>query len=150
MDQDFKERLLRHCIDSISIRLDELSDSLKGLQKAANEETKSTAGDKYETGRAMAMLEKEKFAARYQEAEKQLRTLRQIRLTKNHLVQTGSLVKANDIWYFIAASLGKVQFEAEDIYVISAVAPLAQALLGMRESDTSNWRGKPLTIQRII
>ena len=62
-------------------------------QEAANDDTKSTAGDKHETGRAMMHLEREKGEMQLIEAEKLKSFLDRVDISKTYqTVQTGSLV----------------------------------------------------------
>jgi hypothetical protein len=150
MDQQLKSRLHTHCVELVSRRLDELSADLKAIQEAANEETKSTAGDKYETGRAMAMLEKEKLAGQYQQTEKQLQILKQIKPGKHEQVQSGSLLKCGLQYYYIGVSLGKVIFEERTFFVVSPVAPLAKTMLNQQEGSTINFQGRNLRIDKLV
>ena len=59
-------------------RIAATQEAIYTAQLSANEETKSSAGDKYETGRAMAQLEIEKNTAQLAEALKLKQMLKQI------------------------------------------------------------------------
>lgn len=101
------------------------------------EETKSSAGDKYETGRAMIFLEKEKISIRLSESLKKQQTLDQIKLEKvSETVQMGSLVRTDKAIFFIATALGNI---SEDCYVISPVSPLGKALTGKKTGDSAQF-----------
>ena len=93
-DQELKAVVHERCLDLVESRLTEIRDELKRLQEAANEETKSSAGDKYETGRAMLMLEREKLGGQLQSNEAMLTALARIDLSKSmEEVDFGSLVR---------------------------------------------------------
>ena len=51
-------------------KIENLKSELESLQEASNADIKSSVGDKYETGRSMIMLEKEKLVAQLQDAYK--------------------------------------------------------------------------------
>ena len=65
-----KHKLYQACLEFTDTQISTLKSAIKATQQSANEETKSTAGDKYETGRAMAQLEVEKFQSQLAEALK--------------------------------------------------------------------------------
>ena len=55
-----KESLFQQCEDFVNTRLQTIQIILSSHQKTLSPETKSSAGDKHETGRAMLQLEMEK------------------------------------------------------------------------------------------
>ena len=57
---DVKIELLKRCRAFVNKRLKTVEEIIKSNQKALSSETKSSAGDKHETGRAMLQLEMEK------------------------------------------------------------------------------------------
>jgi hypothetical protein len=65
------------------------------------QETKSSVGDKYETGLEMLKQEYDKLSERLLETIKKARTLEQIRVEATQEIQLGSLVSANHQKIFI-------------------------------------------------
>jgi sortase (surface protein transpeptidase) len=61
-----KTRLHSLCVSYVGQRIETAQRAIAIAQASANEETKSSAGDKYETGRAMAQLEIEKIQLNWQ------------------------------------------------------------------------------------
>ena len=57
---ELRKILYELCCTYADSRIRVAQEAIQQAQQAANMEEKSTAGDKYETGRAMAHLEKEK------------------------------------------------------------------------------------------
>ena len=53
----FKLKVVEKCLDSVQVKLSQLEVEKSKIQDSANNETKSSMGDKYETGRAMAQNE---------------------------------------------------------------------------------------------
>ena len=58
---DIKEQLYEFCRAYIDGRTIRINESIKSIQESLSSETKSSAGDKHETGRAMLQLEREKL-----------------------------------------------------------------------------------------
>ena len=69
-------------------------------QESANDNEKSSAGDKFETGRAMGHLEKEMFSRQYQESLLALQKIQSIESkTGTQEIALGSLVEIDTIAY---------------------------------------------------
>ena len=142
--------MLKACIH---LSEEKISLAIKGMEEAqasANAETKSSAGDKYETGRAMGQNERDLYARQLAE----LLHIQKIILSINgdnvcQEVKLGALVETTESDYFIAASLGVMVVEGKNIMTISAVSPIAQAMLGLKKGDSFEWMKKELTIESI-
>jgi hypothetical protein len=65
-----KQQLYAKCLVFVEQRIATAQEAIASAQRSANEETKSSAGDKYETGRAMAQLEIEKSTLQLAESFK--------------------------------------------------------------------------------
>ena len=110
--------------------------AMREAQLAANEETKSSAGDKYETGRAMMHLEQEKLASQRAATQHLKKMLDQIDPNRTvSPVGLGSLVQTNRGWFFVAVGIGQVEVEGESCFVISPAAPLGKALWGRQPGE---------------
>ena len=132
-----KETLVRICVKTIEEKLLNIDKELALVQKSANEETKSSAGDKYETGRAMLMLEKEKLLGQKEQLFNQLKPLKSIDVKKVcDKVELGAIVLTTGSNYFISSALGKIESDGSSYLVVSALAPIAQAMLGKQVDDT--------------
>src|SRR5258707_5924053 len=103
-----KQQLHSLCLTSIEERIKEAHQAIQFAQASANEETKSSAGDKYETGRAMAQLEIEKNSAQLAEANKLKQILLQLVTTQTtDSIQAGSLVITNQGRFYISIPAGQ-------------------------------------------
>lgn len=154
MNQDIvnlKREVHQHCVAEINTRIGHLKDSLKGFQDAANEETKSSAGDKYETGRAMMHLEKEKVAHSLNEVLKQKKVLDQLSGDKSiEQVALGSLVVTNRGVFYISISLGQVKVSGQSIFCISPVSPLGQGMTGSVAGAQVVFNNVTYEIQQVV
>ena len=127
-----------------------LSKELSDILESTANESKSTVGDKHETGRAMAQLEQEKLSNQLMELERVKAFLFQINPNIKCLkVAIGSLVETNMGWYYISAGLGIIQHVGCQVFTMNIQAPLGKMLSEKIEGDIINWNGKELTIKNI-
>ena len=145
-----KHRLLQECQLFINQRLEAIRNTILDIQKGLESETKSSAGDKHETGRAMLQLEREKAGHQLAELQKLNETLHKIDLiSKNTNVALGSLVVTSHLNYFIAISAGEIAVDEKKYYAISAATPIAQLLLSKQVGDWIQFRDSKFTITEI-
>jgi transcription elongation GreA/GreB family factor len=138
-----KKEYLNCCYSILKERKTELQQELEKVQVSFNMETKSSAGDKYETSREMISQEKNKIYARLQEIEKQEQALSLINSeNKTQKIGLGTIVQTEKENYFISISLGKLRAKTNEFMAISPASPLAQALLGKQAGDSIVFLGK--------
>jgi transcription elongation GreA/GreB family factor len=137
MSQTLKQKVFDFCRSYVTERLEAARSEMKALQDSANEETKSSAGDKYETARAMAQLEIEKLSGQVAEFTSQLSALSKIRVEVSlPAAAFGSLVETDRGFYFIAISIGEVKVDDQKMFVISPSSPMAQKLVGLKSGES--------------
>lgn len=142
-----KEEVYSHCLRLVQQKLADAELAIREAQRAANEETKSSAGDKYETGRAMMHLEQEKLASQRSAALQLLKILHQIDPDRQSTqVNLGSLVKTSQGWFYVAVGLGKIQIGNAPCFIISPAAPLGQALWSKQAGEETTLNGRPIQI----
>ncbi|WP_310587133.1 3-oxoacyl-ACP synthase [Tellurirhabdus bombi] len=133
---EIKTQLYQHCLDYVDQRISTAQTAMKAAQAAANEESKSSAGDKYETTRAMMQIERDQCARQLTEALKLRQELAGIDLDKTFpTVQPGSLVLTNRGTFFLGISIGKININQDTFLVVSAASPIGSQLLGRRVGD---------------
>ena len=146
-----KQQLLQICTDHQFKRVEHARKAMDDAQQSANSEERSTAGDKYDTSRAMSQNVRDMNARQLQEALKDLATLQQINPHISPLViGVGSVVKTTAGNYFVATSGGPYAISNETYYSISTAAPLGQILLGKKTGDTFLFRGKIFSITAVF
>ena len=133
---EIKQQLLNACTDFVEAKFKTISDSIASNKSDLTSESKSSAGDKHETGRAMIQLEMEKSGQQLAEVSKMQETLKKVSI-ENSLenIGLGSLIKTTKGTYFVAISIGKVVLEKQDYFVISAQSPIGNQLLGKIVGD---------------
>jgi hypothetical protein len=146
-----KEALFKHCELFVNRRLYNIENVISSNQKALQSETKSSAGDKHETGRAMLQLEMEK-------AGQQLSSIVQMKeiLVKIDILKTsknaclGSLILTEKASYFLSISAGQLVVEDKVYFAISVSSPIGKLLLGKQEKEVISFNGKAIEINNIF
>lgn len=128
-----------------------LTKSVADLQQAASEDTKSSAGDKFETSREMMKLEIEKNNVQL----RQLNSMKQLLAKckpeqKSEEVRLGALVRSNEGLYYFSSAIGKVKTEGENCFALSLASPLGKALLGKKEGDRIHFMNREIKVLEIL
>ncbi|HEX5170201.1 MAG TPA: GreA/GreB family elongation factor [Cyclobacteriaceae bacterium] len=147
---NIKESLYNYCMQYVEERIARIQNEIDLQQEAANEETKSSAGDKYETGRAMAQLEIERNAAQLKEAEK-LRSFLQsiVRESTSEVIIQGSLVTTSKGVFYIAISIGAITLHQQSYFIVSPDSPIGKLLLGKKVGETMMWKNERYNIMKV-
>ena len=123
-----------------------VQESISYIQEARNNETKSSAGDKYETSRVMMQAELDKQNLLLQQFLQQKNVFLKIQRSKpSEKIDFGSWVETNQGNYLIAVGIGKVK----EVFVISLASPLGKALKGLRKGDKTSLQNKEYRITTI-
>ncbi|GAL85482.1 hypothetical protein MYP_2711 [Sporocytophaga myxococcoides] len=145
-----KIKLYELCVAFVEQRIASSQKAIEHAQLAANEETKSSAGDKYETGRAMMQLEIEKQSVQLGEAMKLKQVLSQINPEKTtDTIQSGSLVFTDQGNFYISISAGKLDIDGITYFAVSPVSPIGTLLIGKNSGETIILNAKTFTIRMI-
>lgn len=124
---------------------------MQNAQESANANEKSSAGDKYETSRAMGQLDRDMNARQLEEVLKELDFLKNLNIN-NHFekVAPGALLKTDTQIFFIAIGLGIIKVDNHTIIVLSPKAPIAALLLNKKAGDVFVFKGKEERILEVI
>lgn len=145
-----KQHLLAHCLTLVEETISGLNAHMHELIRDAENDSKSTAGDKHETGRAMMQLAREQLGKQLLEAEHKRASLSRIDgQAKHSQIAEGSLVTTSDNILFIAAPIGKIRFEEKDVFVITVQSPLGKLLLGKKAGDIVSFNQRNITILHV-
>ncbi|WP_203256541.1 GreA/GreB family elongation factor [Hyunsoonleella ulvae] len=145
-----KQQLYKQCEDFLNKRLEAIQHTISEIQNSLLSETKSSAGDKHETGRAMLQLEREKAGKQLAEIQKVKETLSKINIEKNsETISLGCLVYTTTLNYFIAISAGEINYNNDKFYAISPSTPIAKLLLSKKVGEQVTFRSLTFTIVKI-
>ena len=130
----YKSEILNIIHQKLSEKIDHL-EYLIAETRAANNETKSSMGDKYETSREMLQQEINNLQIQLNENIRVRNSLKSISVNQHQNVGLGSLVETDKGFFYIAVSLGIIDYEKNKIFLISSESPLAQAMNGKTENE---------------
>ncbi|MFL1010498.1 3-oxoacyl-ACP synthase [Flavisericum labens] len=148
---NIKQQLYNQCQEYVNNRLRTINNAILEIQNSLTSETKSSAGDKHETGRAMLQLEREKAGNQLAEIEKTKQTLSKINIeNSSKTIGLGSVIYTTQSNYFIAISAGELIIEKQKFYAISANTPIGQLLMGKTKDNTIEFRAQTFKINEIL
>jgi transcription elongation GreA/GreB family factor len=146
-----KEALYQQCEDFVNTRLQTIQTTISSHQKSLRSETKSSAGDKHETGRAMLQLEMEKAGQQLSAVQQMQQTLAKINSSKPSTnIALGSVIKTSSAYYYLGISAGELTIKETVYFAISPSSPIGKLLMGKKVEDTFIWRGKEIKIDRVL
>lgn len=139
---NLKETVVQFCSHILESKIAALKEELNQIMDSASTESKSTAGDKHETGRAMIQLEQEKLGNQLKAAEEIKKEFDKINFKANGgNIKPGSLVYTSQRLFFISVSIGKIEISNKPVFVLSPQSPLGQAFIGKKQKDTVESNG---------
>jgi Transcription elongation factor, GreA/GreB, C-term len=145
-----KQKIYNHYYQLLRDRENLLLQILSDLKESAGNETKSTAGDKYETALAMLQIEQANYRAQLLELQIQKAVFEKINpQIKTEKILPGSLVKTDLGIFFLCIALGKACIDGKEIMAISPQSPLGQKLLGSKKNDKIEMNKIHYTIEDI-
>lgn len=144
-----KAEVIGACIEQVEAKLVRLRSSMRELQQANADNTKSTAGDKHETARAMVHLEQEKLGNQLTIEEGIFNDLQRMEAQPHVQAQFGTLVSTNKGMFLLGAACGKVLLENGFIFGVSMQSPFAKAMLGKKQDEKAFVNGNSFSIKMI-
>jgi len=143
-----KEKILNILKDKISQKILTF-ENLIAETRASSNDTKSSMGDKYETGREMLQQEINNIQRQLNESLNQNAFLQKLSTESCSKVQNGALVETDKGLFFVSASVGEIVFENTKIMTISNESPLAKAMFGKKMEEMFSINNIRQTIKNI-
>jgi hypothetical protein len=147
---DIKQKLYNACLAYAQRSIDAAQQGINEAQQAAKDDTKSSAGDKYETGREMAQQESNRNMAQLHQANKLKVQLNTVPVMPSSYVDNGSAVITDSGNFYIAISAGSVIVDDVNYVAISLASPIGQKMKGLNPGDSFNLNGKSYIIKQVI
>ena len=145
-----KEALLKQCVLFVNDKLAIVETIMTENQKALQQESKSSAGDKHETGRAMIHLEMEKVSQQLEVSKKMKETLHRIQLhSVSQKIKLGSLITTDQGIYFLSISAGQLKVAGKLYYAVSPSSPIGALLIGKEKGTIVTLGTKAIKILSI-
>lgn len=133
---EIKNKLYDACLLFVDKKYHTVITIIESNKKALFSETKSSAGDKHETGRAMLQLEMEKSGQQLASIIEMKEVLAKIETQKtSETICLGSLIKTTKANYYLAISVGEITIENIKYFAVSTNSPIGKQLLGKTVGD---------------
>jgi len=147
----FKQALKDACLQQLEQRIANARQAMEHAQESANQEDKSSAGDKYETARAMGQLDRDMNARQLQEALLEEQFLQGLNCSSlQDSVLPGAVILAGDQCFFIAIGLGLLSVDDRKLIVLSPKSPLYAALKMKKAGEEFSFQGKLWKIENVF
>jgi len=148
--KELKGLVYHKILDELDRKIEVISAAIASAKDSRNNDTKSSAGDKYETGREMMQIEIEKNEVLLNQTAKQRKELARINVSEEfNKVAFGSLVVTDKGTYFISIGIGKIQIDDQICYAISLASPIGALLKDKMLGDEVSFQGRSFVIKGI-
>ena len=148
--KEIKSKIIFHLTTLIERKIKTIQQSMNIALESRNEATKSSAGDKHETSRALIQTEIDNYAQQLNKALIQKNNLKQIpQISDPQKVELGSLVMTNEGTYFIGIGWGKLSIEGGNYFCISLASPIGKSLMNKENGNIITFSNRKITIIEI-
>jgi hypothetical protein len=145
-----KEQLYQQCCDYLSKKEAEIKKLIAETRESSANETKSSAGDKYETTREVLQQEIDLNLSRLNELNKLKTVLGYILPTQTgSTISPGSVVYTNNGNFYISISAGKIKADGTSFYAISSASPIASKMLGQKAGYSFDINNKRFEVKAV-
>jgi hypothetical protein len=148
---ELKKQLYKQCLEYVQNILDAAQLAINEAQTASNEDTKSSAGDKYETGREMAQQEANRNMGQLNEANKLKIALNRVSTNNiSEIIDTGSVIVTDKVNFYIAISAGVLTVNNTEYFAVSPFSPIGLKLKGLKAGDEFNLNEKIYLVKQVF
>lgn len=149
--EEIKVALKVACEEFVASKLNTIHKTVASNKEALDSESKSSAGDKHETGRAMLQLEMEKAGQQLSEVQKMKLVVEKIQTSLvSKAIGLGTVIRSEKGSYFLGISIGAITIAGESFFVISPNSPIGKLLLGKVVGEHFVFQGKETKIYEIF
>jgi transcription elongation GreA/GreB family factor len=145
----FKGKVFKCCLALLEEKVFSLQTILRELEDGAQNDNKSSAGDKHETARAMMQLEQEKISKQLSEVVAQKASLEKLENITSDKIRAGSLIGTNRGFLYLGIAPAKITVEETNITVLTEFSPLGKKLVGLKTGDQAEVNGMAYIIESV-
>lgn len=146
-----KELAVKKIYELVDARIHEIESEIKETNDSKKNESKSSAGDKYETSREMiqqVLNNLESQLAKYQQMKNELSS---INFNSNSdVINSGSLVQTDTAYFLISVAMGKIKVQEHELFAISINSPIGIAMKLKKKGDVFNFQNRSIEIQNVL
>lgn len=145
-----KQEIINLINSQLQENISTLKKSISSSKESRDNDTKSSAGDKFETSREIINTEIQKGEVQLSKLFRLQNDLSIINTKKKFTnVEFGSLVTTNNFSYFISIPFGKISIHGKLYYAISLASPLGQQIFKKAKGDIISFNGNNFEILSI-
>lgn len=145
--EELKTKLYARCREFILQRIETAETALQQAQEASNDDTKSSAGDKFETTREMMQQDIARNKNLLFDAQQNLQLLTSLeQAAVSDTVRNGNLVSTSGGLFYLSVSAGQLQAGDSQAFAISAASPIGQLLTGKKKGESFSFNQKTYTV----
>jgi len=138
-----KSEIYAACIAQQQTKIEELQNAIDKVQESIVGEDNSTAGNKFETARAMGQEEMDRLNQTMNVAVRDMNILNQIDAEKPcDSVQLGAHIVTDKKEMYMAVGMGRLVIGGKNVFVVSPTSPIGQQLMGLEKGGELNFGGK--------
>lgn len=147
----FKQSVKQACIDVLTLRMNTISLAMDQAQDSANNQEKSSAGDKHETARAIGQAERDMNARQLLQVRTDLKFLESIQVDQIFKsIALGAIFQLNDQLFFVALGLGSLRVDEKTVMVISHLSPLFLNLKSKQKNEVVLFQNEETLVQAVF
>lgn len=148
--KELKNALFDITLNYVKERINTAESALESNRSDLEKDTKSSAGDKYETSREIVQQEVIRNELLLTDAHEMQTILSKINIDhKFETIQNGSLAVTNKGTFFFAVAGGKFEYKKKSYFIISINSPLGQVLKDKKAGDKAVFNGQSYTIKEV-
>lgn len=138
-------------MDFILQRINTAETALKQSQEASNDDTKSSAGDKFETTREMVSQDIARTKNLLYDGQQNLQLLISLESTPSagDTIRNGSLVYTSKGIFYISISAGQIKVDDQPVFAISFASPIGKLMIGKKVGESFSFNQNEYTILKI-
>lgn len=146
-----KEQVVDECNTILTQKIEQVNLAIQDANQSLHDDTKSSAGDKYETSREMIQQDLNRYEQQLKVLNNDAEILKRIQNQKSsHKISgLGSLIQTEKGLYFLSVSIGQIKVDNKSVFAVSLASPIGKVLVGLSVGDTFSFNGSAQTIQAI-
>ena len=138
-----KSEIHAACMHKQQTKIEELQNAIDKVQESIVGEDNSTAGNKFETARAMGQEELDRLNQTINIALREMTLLSNISPDKPcDSVQLGALITTDKKMMYLCVGLGKIEIGKDTVFAISTASPIGTQLMGKEKGAEVVFGGK--------
>lgn len=145
-----KTAIWQACRAHIDARVATAEEALVAARDASQDDTKSSAGDKYETGREMMQQEIDRNERLLAEAKAMGQVLESVDVDEQKQQgSVGAVIETDRGVFFLGPGIGVLETSYGRVFALSASAPIGRLLLGCKPGDVVRYNNTAYAVSQV-